>query len=239
MLTIERPKQSNSRPGPFSFGDVVIPKGERFVDICHSEVIFLPDLGCRAALSFQIAHRIKGIDPFVQSNSDWNMLKRVGRYAELPDEVKQLIQPYRKGVVINGTHFDMGVNLFEEDEIEILKARYKGDSTHWDDLGLGNQSLYEKFFGTAQSKWRVFVHLKEDWSTWNMYGPFDREEKARLAFERYIEESKCNPPRLLRHGVYENKGQINVVVLYQGFDMREYWSCLVGQGENDAGGIAL
>jgi len=29
----------------------------------------------------------------------------------------------------------------------------------------------------------------------------------------------------------ENTGQINVVVLYQGFEKRDYWSYLVGQGE--------
>jgi len=239
MLTIERPTQPDSSSAPFCFGDVVVPRGEKFVDISHSEVIILPDLGCRAALSFQIEHRIKGVDAFVQSNSDWNMLKRVGRYVELPEEVKQLIQPYRKGVVINGTHFDKGVNLFDDDDVTIFKNLVDGNFSQWDDLGLGTQAQYKKFFATAQSKWRVFVHKKEDWSTWDMHGPFDREEKARLAFDKNIEESRRNPPRLLRHGVYENNGQINVVVLYQGFDKREYWSCLVGQGENDIGLLGL
>ena len=230
MLIIN--KQSSSKSSPFSFGDIVIPKGERFVDIMHSEVIYLPDGGYDDAHSFQLSRRTSGVYPFESSMSDWSMLKRVGRYIDLPDEVKQLLGPYRRGVVINGSHEDIGIDFLDKKESYTIQLVLHGHGDSDDiPVGLGTQSLIKKFFRTAHDNWRVFVHRKEDWCTWDMHGPYADEEKARRVFAESIEESKRNPPRELRRGVYENTGQINVVVLYQGFDKRDYWSYLVGQGE--------
>ena len=224
-------KQSTSKSSPFFFGDIVIPREERFVDILHSEVIYLPDGGYDDAHSFQLACRTDGIFPFERSLSDWNTLKRVGRCEDLPEGLKRVLEPYRMGVVINGYHWITGVYIFKDEETKVFQFLLEGNAARLTELDLGTQSLYERFFCKKKDEWRIFSHRKESWSTWDMCGPFADEEKARRVFAECVEESKRNPPRELRRGVYENTGQINVVVLYQGFDKRDYWSYLVGQGE--------
>jgi len=231
MFTIAHRERSEAREAPFRFGDVVIAVEDRFVDIRHSEVLHLPDTGNGDALAFCIAHPAEGRFPYECSDSDWNTIKRVGEYSDLPDDVKKNLEPYRKGVVVNGLHSDKGIDIFDDSERMLLREVVDEPSTRNSILGTGTHILFKSFYSTEYKKWRVFTHRRADWSTWDMLGPFDNESSARQAFESSIEESKRNPPLLLRHGVYENTGQINVVVLYEGLEKRDYWTFLIGQGE--------
>lgn len=237
MLDKESQRHSGSRITPFLFGDVVILKETQFVSLMRSEVIFLPDVGHHDSLSFKLERKANGVYPYERSRSDWSMIRRVGEYEDLPRETKELLFPYRRGVVINGFHWDLGVSLLDKEGAQTIRSILQGNLEKVPlSVGLGTKTLIEKFFGSSYNKWRVLVHRSASWSTWEMIGSFGDEAKARCAFETSISESKRNPPKMLRHGVYENTGQINVVVLYQGFEERAYWSILVGQGEEEGEG---
>mgnify|MGYP001566828789 CR=1 FL=1 len=220
---------------PFHFGDVVVAREASFVSVQQSEVIYLPDTGSDAALSFQMAQRTSGPYPFERATSDWRSIKRIGGHELLPKNVRLFLEPYRRGVVVNGSHWDTGVCLFPVEEKGMIEAIVQGDSSQLDKVGLGSQDLLARFFGDSPEQWRVLVHRNDDWATWEMFGPCAHETEASHVFAECVEESQRNPPMLLRRGVYANTGQINAVVLYRGTRESRYWSYLVGQGENEAG----
>ena len=100
-----------------------------------------------------------------------------------------------------------------------------------EDITNGAKRLVDKLFFRKRGDWRVLVHEGEDWATWRMVDALSREEKARGLFARMCMEMRSDPPRRIQRGIYENRGEINSVVLVHGFDRVEKSTVLVGQGE--------
>ena len=100
---------------------------------------------------------------------------------------------------------------------------------------LGSMKLLKQFWSDQLTDWRVFIHRGFNWNHWEMFGPFPIQSRADAVFEEERHKGISNPPRRIRHGVYENTGQTNTVLLYHGLDVVSEYVLVIGQGISDEG----
>jgi hypothetical protein len=217
---------------PFKWGDIVRVKDE---DSYADEVVVLPDCPGGEALTITVPNDRPKPHPMRPTFRNWRSIRRVGDYSSLELEFRQTLEPYRKGVYINNLHWDMGVSSLFGDDEELFIAYMRGNHELHSQISasLGGMKVLRAFWGSELTKWRVFIHRKCNWNHWEMCGPFS-ERSARQSLAECQKEALESPPKRLRHGVYWNTGQINVVVIYNGLDKVSSFSSLVGQGESES-----
>ena len=159
----------------------------------------------------------------------WNDLKFVSDVSSIETSSLRLLERLRRGVCIYSFHWDEGINLFEDD---IFFRHLRGDKSVMDQVAadLGGQKLVKEFWSEKFTEWRVFVHKNILWNHWEMFGPFLSQTQAEEVFQIEKQKGINNPPKRIRHGIYHNTGQINTVLLYEGFNLVSEFILTVGQG---------
>ncbi len=217
---------------PLRFGDVVRLKSGTV------GVVTLPDLGGTmfAMLELDEAGRdLSEPDDPEAVQSTWDYVESVlASHGDLPEALQRHLEPLRKGIVLNETHWDQGVQFLEGEEYELFR---QGD---WSELSMGSERLVSEFFdeyseaeGGAADRTRVLVHTDEDWSTWHCFGPMSAEEAEALIGRL---DARFSRPTAIRRGVYEvGPETMTKYEVYRGYTRIEERHFCPGQGEAAAG----
>lgn len=215
---------------PLLFGDVVrLCTGTR-------GVVLMPDQGATFFSLVEIDDKGVEVPRAGQLVSTWESVqKRIGDYKTLSSALRSRIEPYRKAVQFEGTHWSQGVAFLDTQERRLLER------TDW--AGLRARLFYgcdqaQEFFAGEPARsgprFRVLVHAGFEWNDWRRFGPMPRDA-AQALIQRL--ERKMPPPEELARGVYRPaKSRMNKWELYEGLRLvAERHFC---RGQGDGVGLA-
>ncbi len=195
---------------PLRFGEVV-----RLFDGTKG-VVLMPNQGATFFSLLEIDGRGAPLPRAGQTISTWESVReRVGDYELLSAALRSRIQPFRKAVQFEGTHWARGVDFLEAQDRPLLER------ADWSELRSrlfhGCDQVEEFFAGEpARSgpRFRVLLHAGCESADWRRFGPMTRNE-ARALIRRL--EREMPPPKELARGVYKaSKSRMNKWELYDG-----------------------